>query len=351
MPKTRPKPLARLAVGALTGVLLACTVVTSQAAAVAPQLAAPMQPLAVGQENHSAFPGMARTAAGHLKLVWREGSTHVSPDGRIRIAESYDDGRTWTNAQTIRANPDYRDPSISVVDGAEYLTWFGAAPWSSAMGAGMMRMWNVESRRIDPANHPAGAISAPIVKLPDGRLAAPFYGKKPGESRWTAWMAWSSDNGWSWSSNRIINEIGSGLDTAEPYLVVNGPWVHMLVRWGNDAIGIRSSSDSGVSWPTPARKILDNATGRPTVIAAAGGMLVMVYREASTGHAAMAYSVDNAQSWQPAGTVLAAPAGGMMTYAAMVRAADEPDEIRLVVGMEGANGVKSQLWGGTVVLP
>lgn len=351
MPKTRPRALTRAAVGALTGALLACTTVAVQAAAVAPQLAAPgMQPLAVGQDEHSAFPGMTREPSGVLRLVFRQGPNHMA-GGRIVTAESWDDGQTWTNPQTIRANPDYRDPFIANIDGINYLTWFGAQPGNPAMGAGMMRAWNSESRRIDTLAR--AAISAPIVKLPDGRLATAFYGQKAGESTtlWTAWMAWSSDNGWTWQTNRIINELAAGRSTAEPYLVVNGPWTHMLVRWGNDSIGIRSSSDSGVSWPAPARKILDNATGRPTVIPAAGGMLVMVYREASTGNAAMAYSVDNAQSWQPAGTVLAAPAGGQMTYAAMVRAADEPDEIRLVVGMEQAGGVTSQLYGGTVVLP
>ena len=122
----------------------------------------------------------------------------------------------------------------------------------------------------------------------------------------------------------------------------------MLFRWGDGSLGIRSSPDSGVSWPEQPRKILDNATGRPTVISTAG-YLVMVYREASTGSAVMAYSVDNGGTWQVASTVLAAQAGGQMTYAAMVPTKDNPRVIRLVVGME--LGTKSQLWGGTVTLP
>lgn len=307
-----------------------------------------MQRLNIGGWGHSAFPSMARLYDGSLRLVFREGSDHYqSRDGRIIIAESHDDGATFVNPQTVRVNPDYRDPSIANIDGIEYLTWFGANASTPAMGAGVMRAWNAESRRIDGLAQ--AAISAPVVKLPDGRIAAAFYGKKPEETLWTAWMGWSSDNGWSWTTNRIINEQGAGLSTAEPYLVVNGSWIHMLVRWGDSGIGIRSSPDSGVSWQ-PSRKILDNATGRPTVVATAG-YLVMVYREASTGSAAMAFSVDNGTSWQLAGTVLPAPAGGMMTYAAMVPARDNPRAIRMVVGMEQAGGKTSQLWGGTVVLP
>lgn len=342
----------RVLVGALIGAVLAgaCTATVTMAAAVAPRLEAPMQKLNIGGWGHSAFPSMARLYDGSLRLVFREGSDHYqSRDGRIIIAESHDDGATFVNPQTVRVNPDYRDPSISSIDGVEYLTWFGASFSNEAMGAGVMRSWNAESRRIDPSTNPYGAISAPIVKLPDGRLGAAFYGKKPGESLYTAWMAWSSDSGWTWTSNRIVNFLGAGMATSEPYLVVNGTWTHMLYRWGDGALGIRSSSNSGATWQDPV-KILTNATGRPTVISTAG-TLVTVYREASTGSAVMAYSVDNGVSWQPGGVVLPAHAGGMMTYAAMVPSRDNPRVIRLVVGMEQAGGKTSQLWGGTVTLP
>jgi len=348
-----PKPFARLAAAVLVGAALAATITvsTSDAAAVAPRMDRSMQPLNVGQDQHSAFPGMTREPSGMLRLVWRQGSDHkTSRDGRIMTAESYDDGATWSNVQTLRVNPDYRDPSISSIDGIEYMTWFGARSDSEpALGAGVMRYMQASGGRIDPPSNPQGAISAPLVKLPDGRLGAAFYGKKPGENIWTAWMGWSSDSAWSWSSNRIVNFIGAGVNTPEPYLVVNGTSTHMLFRWGDSAIGIRSSPDSGATWDQP-RQILANATGRPTVIATAG-YLVVVYREASTGSAVMAYSVDNGASWQPGEKVLTAPAGGMMTYAAMVPGKDNPKTIRLVVGMEQAGGVTSQLWGGTVTLP
>lgn len=341
--------LTRLLLAAMVGAGLALTAsAVTQANEVAPRLEAPMQPLNVGQDRHSAFPGMARLADGSLRLVWREGSDHVaSRDGVIKIAESQDDGATWHNPQTLRMFPDYRDPQIASIDGIEYLTWFGANQMNEAWGAGVMRAWGVGGQRIDTAQY--GAISAPIVKLPDGRFGATYYAKNPGEAQYTAWMAWSYDT-WTWTSNRIINMLGSNTPATEPYLVVNGGVTHMLFRWGNDQIGIRSSTNSGASgsWDAP-RMILTQATGRPSVIATANGTLVVVYRDLPGRNARMAYSVDNGVSWQDGGIVLAAPVGGIgMTYAAMVETS--PGTIRLVVGMEQPDGT-SDLWGGTVTLP
>lgn len=351
MRSTSRRSFARVAAGALAGVLLACTVTASpstvSAAAVAPFLPLPMQPLNVGQENHSAFPGMTRRVDGSLILVWREGSDHVARrDGKIRIAESHDAGVTWINPQTIRVGVDYRDPSISTLDGVEYLTWFGARADIAGMGAGVMRAWNVESRRIDSLA--VGAMSAPLVRLPNGQFGAAFYGRLPGETVDHAWMGWSWDS-WDWTTNRVVN-LGP-TPSPEPYLVVNGGLTHVLYRWGDSSIGIRSSWDSGRvgTWDAP-RPILDNATGRPTTIATQSGTLVMVYREASTKHARLAFSTDNGATWSKGDVVLPAPLGSPhgMTYATMVETS--PGRIRVVLGMEQADG-SSDLWGGTVIVP
>src|ERR1044072_1803506 len=109
--KTFDQVALLLAAAVVVGAALACTATAIQAAAALPRLETPMQPLAVGQDQHSAFPGITREPSGVLRLVWRQGSDHyLTRDGRIMIAESWDDGETWTNPQTIRANPDYRDP-------------------------------------------------------------------------------------------------------------------------------------------------------------------------------------------------------------------------------------------------
>jgi hypothetical protein len=304
--------------------------------------------LTVGQAEHSAFPGLARLDDGRLRLVWRQGKDHyASRDGDIMSALSIDDGVSYGNVRTVRTGGDYRDPSVSLVDGTEHLTWFTGSSVSPALGAFTQQDGWAPTARINGL--PYAAICAPLVKLPDGRLGAAFYGRKDGESIDTAWMGWSVDNGLHWSTNRIANSIGAGVAHNEPWLVVDGELTHFFYRWGNnDGIGLNTSTDSGASgsWGG-SHKILSNATGRPSVTRAEDGTLVMVYRERTTGAARIAYSEDHAVTWLDGGVLMAKKGGLGMTYAAMVPDADGTGLVG-VLGMEESNGggaIVSKLYG------
>ena len=305
-------------------------------------LTAPLTPLGVGA-GHAAFPGLAFAGLG-LSLVWRQGTDHaVHRDGSIMRATSFDLGRTYGGVTTLLSGQDFRDPSLSVVGDREYLTWFTGTNANPAQGA-FVRRDGASPVRIDAL--PYAAITAPVVHLPDGRLGAAFYGRRPGETIDTAWMAWSTDNGGTWTTNRIFNGISAGLAHNEPWLTVDAAGTtHMFARWGGwDSLGQRSSPDSGRTWG-PVRRIQSPATGRPTTIATASGLLVMVYRAIPWLHARVVYSKDNGTTWQFGPIALGAPAGSPhgMTYAAMTEVL--PGRIHLVVGMERADG-SSALHGG-----
>jgi hypothetical protein len=309
------------------------------------------QPLNVGQQRHSAFPGIAQLPDGAVHLVWREGSDHVqSRDGVIRRAVSTDGGRTFGPVTLLRADEEDRDPSLAVIDAgngpALYMTWFLASATAPARGAYVMREFGA-TYRMDP-NLPYAATTAPVVRLPNGQIGGVFYGRQPGENINTVFMAWSNDGG-PWTSNRIANAIGAGIPYSEPWAVVDGVWTHVFFRDGADGIAMRSSSNSGAtgSWNEPHR-ILNDATGRPVTIRTAAGTLVMVYRQASTGAARIAFSADHGVTWQDGGLLLSSVGGIGMTYAAMFEPLGEPGVIRGVVGRENANGT-SQLYGFSLV--
>lgn len=302
-------------------------------------LVAPLQPLNVGQDQHSAFPGLAQMPNGDLHLVWRQGSDHyLARDGSLQRAVSTDGGVTYHDVLTLRSGADFRDPSASVIDGAAYLTMFTGTAAVSAQGAYVVREWGLYSR-IDTL--PYAAITAPVVELPDGRLGAAFYGRKAGEVVDTAWMGWSADQGRTWTTNRIMN---TGASHAEPWLTVDGSTIHMFARSGPGAITMRSSPDSGVTWG-PVRQVTTNCTGRPTALATAAGTLVLVCRLLPTLDAVVVYSRDHGATWQSGGVILPAPAGSPhgMTYAVMAETA--PGTVYVVVGMEQSIE-SSRLYGG-----
>lgn len=304
-------------------------------------------PLNVGQNRHSAFPGLTKLSNGDLRLVWREGTDHANTrDGVIMRATSRDGGASYSDVLALRAGADYRDPSVSVIDNAEYMTWFTGTNAAPAQGAWAMREWG-SAVRFD-GGLPYAATAAPLVRLPNGQLGGAFYGRKPGESIDTAFMAWSADGGSTWTTNRIANSIGAGVANNEPYLVVDGALTHFFYRFGSSGLAARTSVNSGLplpngggtGWDTP-RQVLSNATGRPSTVLAADGTLIMVYREASTGAARIAYSTDHAQTFT-VGPVLKASLGGLgMTYAAMYSTGAD---VYGVLGMEDSGGAASKLY-------
>jgi BNR repeat-like domain len=305
--------------------------------------------------DHSAFPGLLKDPiSGVLELVWRQGADHYARrNGRICRVFSTDNGLTYGNGIHLRLPPpDQRDPSIGWGRGSRHLTWFTGTNTAPAQGAWTMREWG-RPVRMDP-QLPYAATCAPIVQLPDNRLGGAFYGRKPGEAVDTAWMAWSTTWGVSWTSNRIANGLGAGRAYTEPYLVVDGSDIHLFFRHGmNDAIGVRSSPDAGGSWG-PVRSIIDNATGRPTTLRTTTGALLMVYRALPTRAAAIAYSLDHAHTWLDGGVLAEPPAGSPlgMTYAAMVEL--DTGEVHVVYGMEqtpvGGAPAKSVLYAANLTV-
>jgi len=323
----RKTTTALLAAAALLGTVATATC----SAAAASTVTITSQPVRLGiGAQHSAFPSMMLNG-GEVTLVWRQGSDHYTRrDGNIMLATSPDLGDTWSPAELIRTGGDHRDPSISQAKGRTWLTWFAGAP--NPLGAFSQRDQFGATIRIDQTL-PYAAMTAPIVQLPSGELGAVFYGRQAGEAYDTCWMAWSQD-GKTWSRNRISNHLSAKLSTNEPYPVVDGNLTHVFYRWGTSGIGMRTSTGSGHSGWGAERQILSNATGRPTVIVTAGGTLVMVYRKLPSKAAWIAYSADHGQTWQDGGQLAAPPAGSPngMTYAAMVETS--PGQVLVVYGME-----------------
>lgn len=306
-------------------------------------------PLSVGQQQHSAFPGMWKMSDGKIQLVYRLGSDHYAArDGNIMRATSTDGGLTFGNPQKLRSGGDHRDPSMSYARGMGWLSWFAGSAANPAIGAYVQREWG-PTIRIDGGLTRA-AMTAPVIELPNGEIAAVFYGRKNGDLRDTCWMAWSADDGRTWTTNRITNQIAAGRDTNEPYAVVDDSDVHVFYRWGTSSgIGMRTSTASGHNGWGPERQILSNASGRPTVLRMSDGALVLAYRELPTKAARIATSRDHGASWQDGGVLLDAPADSPngMTYATMIEAA--PGVVRGVVGMEETLSA-SKLYGFGLVV-
>src|SRR2546428_7390583 len=69
---------------------------------------------------HNAFTDLVRFRDRWI-CVFREGRSHVSPDGAIRVITSRD-GRDWTSvARLVSAKADLRDPKVTVTPGGRFM--------------------------------------------------------------------------------------------------------------------------------------------------------------------------------------------------------------------------------------
>lgn len=309
-------------------------------------------PLSIGQTRHNAFPWMAQMPDGTVQLVWRNGKDHAtSRDGSILRARSTDGGQTFSSPITLRSGGpggDYRDPAINYAHGAEQLTWFAGTATNNAAGSRYMREWG-SVLRLDTL--PYSAITSPVVALPNGELGTTFYARKTGETYDTVWMAWSANDGATWTVNRVVNKISSKIPTNEPQMVIDGTTVRLFFRYGASQIGMVNLPNSGHGVPSAVTPILNSATGRPTTIQTAAGTLVMMYRDLPGKRAHLAYSSNDGVSWTDGGVILSLPpdaaSSNGMTYATFVE--PTPGTINFVVAMETNSTSLSKLYGGTLL--
>ena len=82
---------------------------------VAPSPRAPEPVVAVAEaEHHVAFPGICRTRAGDLLIVYRHGKAHVDNEASIRMVRSTDGGHTWGPPSIIADAPEYDDRNSAI---------------------------------------------------------------------------------------------------------------------------------------------------------------------------------------------------------------------------------------------
>jgi hypothetical protein len=300
--------------------------------------------------QHAAFPGLTPVDGGGQILTYRQAGGHEVRDGKIMVTTLDDYGQDPSPAEALPLAPaDYRDPSPAEIDGEVYTTFFTGTAAQPAQGA-FVRLPSGEVRRIDPGFGRA-AISAPVVKLPNGTLGAVWYGNPVNGGQDDAYLSISKNGGLDWEPpNRILNPASEG--TPEPWLVVSGTKVLLLARWGWNRLAAIASTNSGLpgSWGTPYLVSSTEAmTGRPTTYRTPSGVLVMSYRTLPAKDARLAYSLDNGVTWKIGPTLMKAPAGSPngMTYTAFGPVKGMPGVTRVIVGMEKADDT-SALYATTI---
>ncbi|MBC7289237.1 MAG: exo-alpha-sialidase [Armatimonadetes bacterium] len=288
------------------------------------------------EERYYAFPSIARLADGRLAVVFYDGTGHVSPDGRIDIVISEDEGRTWTKPRTIIDSPtDDRDPSIMQTrEGTILVSCFRYDGRERKQPTRTFVYRSVDGGQTFDDGRPLDigweweATSDEILQLPDGTLLCPIYGvMRPGETERAA-VVFSHDDGRTWQRETVstiaYSEDGR-LHFQEPALALlpDGRVLCELrtellkpERRGFYNIYESISSDGGRTWDQPRElPLVGQACG---LLVHSSGLIFHAYRK--NGVSAILRRPD--EDWDPAKEFPVFMVGGDAAYPSAVELSD-----------------------------
>ena len=255
-----------------------------------------------GAGGYEAFPDVGRLQDGRLLSVFYAGWAHVSlPDethprgGRVAACFSSDEGRTWSPASTVYDGPDDdRDPSVVQLDDGRILCNFFTL---RKMGSGYRGIgsWLVESsdggktwsgpRLVSPYY-----CSAPIRKLPDGRLILGLYIEASDDAFGAVTI--SEDGGRTWSPPVDIPNGGLRLDAETDVIVLKDGRLYAAQRTATESMRYSISEDGGKTWSVSQPMGFPGHC--PYLHRSPDGTIVCAHRKPNTS---LHYSLDECQTW------------------------------------------------------
>jgi BNR repeat-like domain len=301
-----------------------------------------------GAGAHLAFPDVTMTADDRLMMVYRQGSGHVSTDGKLMKQFGELDGRTWGAPQVLfdLEGMDDRDPSVQTLENGDILVNYfqyriAATPSGSnylheiflgrstdngesfgefiQVSSGHM---DVDGARVnqdkiwvdgDGEEIIVAASSGPVVEL-GGELLLPGYG---GNSLNLANLAAaprsflslyrSQDVGETWTEQIVDQKDQSGTWLMEPAILpIGGDELLMHIRTAAGAspsspgemMQIRST-DRGQTWSEYEE--LGFIGHAPELFLHSSGVLVSAYRWLNEAYSSetmsFSYSIDKGHTW------------------------------------------------------
>ena len=219
-------------------------------------------------KRNTYFPTAELVKNGQIVVVYYDSPDHVSPDGRISLVRSRDQGRTWSAPTVVIDGPnDERDPNIvETARGTWLVSYFESDATKSPSSQGVLvtrssdegRTWSTPTKIGTTLG--SAATSGKIVQLDDGDLLMPVYGATPGGTNAVAAVVRSADDGLTWPPDgEATLAIAPGVDFVEPALgYLGGGRLFAMIRTeGTERVAYENHSlDGGRTWATATRTTL-----------------------------------------------------------------------------------------------
>ena len=263
-----------------------------------------------GAGAYEAFPDVCLTPSGELLCVFYAGYSHVSvptktlPKGaRICMVRSTDQGKTWSDAQTVVDSAiDDRDPSITQLSNGDLLVVY--MTYDPGRKPGTHQVFTVRStdggetwgepQRVPTQFTANEAVSEPAREMPDGRLLLPVYGTmvRPMKQRYVSGLLQSDDQGKTWAPLAYIES--GDYELSEPSLVrLPDGKLFMHIR---PVMTYSESTDDGRTWTAP--KPVGVPGHAPYLLLTGNNVLLSAFRHPTTRSTRAMCSRDGGQTWE-----------------------------------------------------
>lgn len=295
--------------------------------------------------DYYAFPSICRTASGELLCVFYCGTGHVSPDGKVVMVRSGDEGKTWSKPEVVIDTPmDDRDPSIMQTKSGRILVNFfvlDGANWKNVQNRDTRESprvhvaWSDDGGKTFCKPKPIdvewqwNATSDEVIQLPDGTLMMGIYGHLPGDKLDRAAAAVSKDDGETWNDVEpatIAHDTNGGIAFQEPALVrLPDGTIICSLRTTNAGFHLYESrsKDNGKTWSKPIDTFLHGQASN--LLYHSSGVLFQSYRSWSHDWkvlGAAAVFGEPGKRWNPAREFALVAVGGDVSYPSAVELSD-----------------------------
>jgi hypothetical protein len=256
-----------------------------------------------GAGAYEAFPDICKLANGDLYCVFYAGYGHVAEPnenlpggGRISYVRSRDGGLTWSPPQiAIDTERDDRDPSVTQLpDGTLLCNFFqgkGVDRCFVSRSTDNGETWGAPVTVDPPPGLDTVYCSARILRLNDGTLLLPVYGRTKGVKNYASGVVRSTDGGRTWADGNLIPDDRSHkYGHCEPALVLLPD--NTVVCHLRPCMCQTESADGGRTWSVPHD--LGFRGDAADLLLTSSGILLSAHRHPGTS---LHYSLDLGQTW------------------------------------------------------
>ena len=236
--------------------------------------------------TYRAFPGLT-FLEGRLYCVYRDGTSHNSAGGVVRLTISNDLGRTWSSQVTIATpagSDDNRDPIIGALASGRLLLYYHRTGTGGTIALDIRvrysddrgQTWSSEYTVPDSFSGQVAG-SGSITELPDGDILISGYGESGGT--WSA-VTWRSTDGGLTFGDQVTIATDGSRDFYEPVVryLSTGKLVALLRTNGTAHTYRAVSSDLGLTWAAET-DVLTAGEGRPDFVEFFPNALLLFIRQ------------------------------------------------------------------------